>query len=97
MWSGVRCGSEGVPVLVHLLSDLAGGLADGVLADGEQGDEHGGRQGEVLVQRGGQDAVSPVSSVLVMPVRVGCDRASRSRRAAGPLEFAGCVGRGCTV
>ncbi|MFE2492155.1 hypothetical protein ACFXGR_55235 [Streptomyces mirabilis] len=47
-------------MLVHQLSDLAEGLADGVLADREQAGEHGGRQGEVLVQQGGQDAVGQV-------------------------------------
>ena len=49
-----------VCVLVHQPPDLAGGVADGVLADGEEVGQHGRRQGEVLVQHGDQDSVGQV-------------------------------------
>lgn len=53
-------GPGGVCVLVHQSPDLAGGVADGVLADGEEVGQHGRRQGEVLLQHGGQDPVGQV-------------------------------------
>jgi hypothetical protein len=42
------------------LRGFLGGVADGVLADGEQVGQHGGRQGEALLQHGCQDAVGQV-------------------------------------
>lgn len=58
----LRCAAGGrcVCVLVHQLPDLAGGVADGVLADGEEVGQHGRRQGEVLLQHGDQDPVGQV-------------------------------------
>ena len=58
----LRCaaGGRGVCVLVHQSPDFSGGVADGVLADGEEVGQRGGWQGEVLLQHGGQDPVGQI-------------------------------------
>ena len=66
----VRAGLDGVPGLGQELADVADALADGFGPDAEQGGDSDLRQGEALVQGGGQEPV--VWRITSVAVKAGC-------------------------